>query len=174
MMTEDIKPMLPRPGILGHGRHANCRPVVRARLVTLDIRLFVYGSLLRGEREHELLDGAEFVREARTLAAYTLVDLGPYPALLQNGRIAVTGELYLIDKKHRFAIDVKKEVPVLFQRISVRLDDDSSAETYAMRDEQVRGKRRLSHGDWRARFAPKPRSQSVPGLMGPYGRRGPR
>jgi gamma-glutamylaminecyclotransferase len=139
-----------------------------------DIRLFVYGSLLRGERDHGLLEQAEFVGAARTAPSYTLVDLGPYPALVENGRVSVAGELYLIDRKQRFSIDVKKECPVLFQRIEVRLDDGTSAETYAMRDEQVRGKRRLSHGDWRRRFEPKPRSDSALGIMGPYGRRGPR
>jgi gamma-glutamylaminecyclotransferase len=139
-----------------------------------DIRLFVYGSLLRGERDHALLEGASFVGEARTAPSYTLVDLGPYAALLENGRVSVAGQLYLIDKKQRFAIDVKRECPVLFQRILVRLDDDTTAETYAMHDEQVRGKRRIGHGDWRRRFEPKRRAESVPGIMGPYGRRGPR
>jgi len=139
-----------------------------------DIRLFVYGSLLRGERDHELLEGAELVGAARTAPSYTLVDLGAYAALLENGRVSVAGELYLVDKKQRFAIDVKRECPVLFQRILVRLDDDTTAETYAMRDEQVRGKRRLGHGDWRRRFEPKQRAERLPGLMGPYGRRGPR
>lgn len=142
--------------------------------MTADIRLFVYGSLLRGEREHALLDQALFVGAARTAPVYTLVDLGPYPALIENGRVSVVGELYLVDKKQRFSIDVKMECPVLFQRIEIRLDDGATAETYAMRDEQVRGKRRLGRGDWRRRFEPKGRSLSTPGLMGPYGRRGPR
>lgn len=142
--------------------------------MTGDIRLFVYGSLLRGERDHELLAGATFVGPVRTAPEYTLVDLGPYPALVENGRVSVVGEVYLVDKKQRFTLDVKKECPVLFQRIEVRLDDGSRAEAYAMRDEQVRGKRRLGDGDWRRRFAPRPRSSSAPGTMGPYGRRGPR
>lgn len=122
-----------------------------------DIRLFVYGTLLAGERDHALLDGAELVGPARTRAAYTLVDLGVYPALLEGGTVSIVGELYLVDKKQRFGIDVKKECPVLFQRISVDLDDGTRAETYAMREEQVRGKRRLADGDWQKRFAPRPR-----------------
>jgi gamma-glutamylaminecyclotransferase len=147
--------------------------------MTADIRLFVYGSLMQGEREHERLAGATFVGLARTVPEYTLVDLGPYPALVEKGRVSVAGEVYLIDKKQRFSLDVKMECPVLFRRIEVRLEDGSRAETYAMRDEQVRGKRRLANGDWRSRFAPRKRSESVPGPMGrrrPYGggrRRGP-
>jgi gamma-glutamylcyclotransferase (GGCT)/AIG2-like uncharacterized protein YtfP len=117
--------------------------------------------LLAGEREHGLIAGAEFLGPATTRPEYTLVDLGFYPALLVGGSVAVTGELYLVSRKQRFEVDVKKEVPILFQRIVVRLADDSTAETYAMKDEQVRGKRRLAHGDWRGRFQPRPRPDSA-------------
>ncbi len=139
------------------GRGACCGTL--ARPMGDDIRLFVYDSLLEGERDHALLGGAPRVGRVRTEAAYTLVDLGVYGALLERGNAAVSGELYLIDRKQRFELDVKKECPVLFQRIKVRLEDGTEAEAYAMREEQVRGKRRLSHGDWRQRFAARPRSE---------------
>jgi gamma-glutamylcyclotransferase (GGCT)/AIG2-like uncharacterized protein YtfP len=124
-------------------------------LAPADLRLFVYGTLLSGEREHDLLAGADFAGPAVTLPKYTLVDLGVYPALVPRGAVAVTGELYLIDRKLRFALDVKREVPVLFQRIAMELANGEPAEAYAMRDEQVRGRRRLHGGDWRTRFAPR-------------------
>ena len=97
--------------------------------------------------------GSEFVGPVVTAARYTLVDLGVYPALVEGGHIAVTGELYVVDRKRRFTIDVKKEVPILFQRITVHLADGTTAQAYVMKDEQVRGKRRLANGDWRKRFA---------------------
>jgi gamma-glutamylcyclotransferase (GGCT)/AIG2-like uncharacterized protein YtfP len=84
------------------------------------------------------------------------VDLGLYPALLLEGETSVTGELYLVTRAQRFQLDVKKECPALFQRSVVKLADGSQAEAYVMREEQVRGKRRLKQGDWRGRFAPKP------------------
>lgn len=124
----------------------------------------MYDLLLAGEREHHLLEGAPFLGAAITAARYTLVDLGVYPALLGRGNVAIVGELYRIDRKQRFTIDVKKEVPILFQRIVVELADGTAAETYAMKDEQVRGKRRLANGDWRNRFAPRPR----PDTAGPF------
>src|SRR5262245_18590280 len=123
-----------------------------------EIRLFVYGSLLPGERDHELLSGAELLGEARTPACCSLVDLGVYPALLLSGRVSVAGQLYRIDAKQRFAIDVRKECPVLFQRTTLELEGSGSAEVYVMNEEQVRGKRRIAGGDWRQRFAPKMRS----------------
>jgi gamma-glutamylcyclotransferase (GGCT)/AIG2-like uncharacterized protein YtfP len=125
---------------------------------TEQVRIFAYGSLLPGERDHSLLAGAEPLGAARTAPRYTLVDLGFYPALLVGGETRVAGELYLVQKKTRFAIDVHKQCPVLFQRAVVELDDGSQAEAYFMRDEQVRGKRRLKQGSWRDRFAPEPRT----------------
>ncbi|HEV8247592.1 MAG TPA: gamma-glutamylcyclotransferase family protein [Polyangiaceae bacterium] len=122
------------------------------------IRLFAYGSLLPGERDHDLMAGAELIGPVRTRASYALIDLGVYPALIASGRVSVAGKLYHIDAKRRFAIDVRKECPVLFQRTSVVLEDDSEAEAYVMREEQVRGKRRIANGDWLARFAPKARA----------------
>lgn len=121
----------------------------------------MYGLLLAGEREHELIAGAEFLGAAATVPEYTLVDLGVYPALVVGGRVAITGELYLASRKQRFDVDVKKEVPILFQRIVVRLADGSTAETYGMLDDQVRGKRRLANGDWRSRFQPRARPDSA-------------
>jgi len=121
------------------------------------VRLFVYGTLLSGERDAALLDGATLLGEVRTEPRYTLVDLGVYPALLERGTVAVAGELYLVDKKRRFALDVKWQVPILFQRVTVKLQGGEEAEAYVMREEQVRGKRRLGQGDWKGRFAPRPR-----------------
>lgn len=118
------------------------------------VELFDYGSLLRGERDHDLLQGAEFLGEARTKPIYTLVDLGPYPAIFVGGNVSVVGELYRIDKKRRFAIDVRKECPVMFQRIKLELESGQIVEGYAMREEQLRGRRRIKGGSFRDRFRP--------------------
>lgn len=116
------------------------------------VELFDYGSLLRGERDHDLLAGAEFLGEARTKPLYTLVDLGPYPAIFVGGSVSVLGELYRIDKKVRFAIDVRKECPVMFQRIKLELEGGKLVEGYVMREDQLRGRRRIKGGSFRDRF----------------------
>jgi gamma-glutamylcyclotransferase (GGCT)/AIG2-like uncharacterized protein YtfP len=117
-------------------------------------RLFIYGTLLPGERDHALLAKAEHLGPALTEAQFQLADLGMYAALVPDGKVAVHGELYAVDLETRRAIDVARQVPVLFQRMPIRLADGTQVETYAMATDQVRGKRRLAHGDWRARFAP--------------------
>lgn len=119
------------------------------------VLLFVYGLLMKGESEHSLLSAAEFLGEATTKPAFTLVDLGVYPALVVGGTTAVFGELYGMSTQVRFVLDVRHQCPALFQRVRVTLADGALVDAYVMRDEQVRGKRRLKHGDWRSRFAPR-------------------
>ncbi len=121
---------------------------------TLPCRLFIYGMLLPGERDHGLLGSAESLGSVVTEPIYQLVELNVYAALIPDGKVAVHGELYAVDLETRRRIDVARQVPILFQRTSVRLADGTEVETYAMQPDQVRGKRRLAHGDWRKRFAP--------------------
>jgi gamma-glutamylcyclotransferase (GGCT)/AIG2-like uncharacterized protein YtfP len=117
-------------------------------------RLFIYGTLLPGERDHGLLAGAELLGPAVTQPLFQLVELNVYAALIPDGKVAVHGELYAVDLETRRRIDVARQVPILFQRATIRLADASEVETYLMTADQTRGKRRLAHGDWRQRFAP--------------------
>lgn len=135
-----------------------------------EIRLFVYGLLLQGEREHALLEGAPLLTEALTAPEHTLVDLEFYPALLVGGQVAVHGEVYGISRHLRFKLDVHHQCPALFRRVSVRLADGTTAETYAMDDDKVRGKRRLRAGSWRGRFEPR-KSSVPPGPMTEYAKK---
>lgn len=116
--------------------------------------MFFYGTLLPAERDHALLANAEALGPAQTEPLYQLVELNVYAALVPNGKVAVLGELYALDLETRRKIDVARQVPILFQRAKIRLADGTEAETYLMTEDQVRGKRRLAHGDWRKRFAP--------------------
>jgi gamma-glutamylcyclotransferase (GGCT)/AIG2-like uncharacterized protein YtfP len=117
-------------------------------------RIFVYGTLLHGERDHALLDAAEALGPALTEPSYQLVEVGAYAALIPDGKVAVHGELYAVDLQTRRRIDVARQVPILFQRVTIRLADGAAVESYVMTADQTRGKRRFAHGDWRKRFAP--------------------
>jgi gamma-glutamylcyclotransferase (GGCT)/AIG2-like uncharacterized protein YtfP len=135
-----------------------------------EVRLFVYGLLLQGEREHALLEGAPLLAEARTVASHTLIDLDFYPVLLLGGQVSVVGELYAVTRQLRFRLDVHHQCPALFRRVTVKLSDGTEAETYVMDDDKVRGKRRLRGGSWRGRFEPR-RSSVPPGPMTEYARK---
>jgi gamma-glutamylcyclotransferase (GGCT)/AIG2-like uncharacterized protein YtfP len=119
------------------------------------VRLFVYGTLMSDQRDHEVMQSAELVGRVQTEPRYTLVDIDVYATLTSGGTTAVHGELYLIAREHLVQVDRARQVPHLFQRGPVTLSDGTLAETYFMTMEQVRGKRRLGHGNWLERFAPR-------------------
>jgi gamma-glutamylaminecyclotransferase len=114
--------------------------------------LFVYGTLLEGERDHALLGAAPRLGTACTEPAFELVDLGAFAAMVPGGTVSVAGELYAIDLKTLAGIDVKRQVPILFRRVAIRLVDGGQAQAYVMTADQVRGRRRLHDGNWRTRF----------------------
>jgi gamma-glutamylaminecyclotransferase len=134
-------------------------------------RLFVYGTLLEGQPGHGLLAGSEPLGIARTQARFQLVDLGAYAAMVPEGSSSIVGELYGVDLDTRARIDRHLQVPLLFQRSRIALDDGSEAEAYVMSADRVRGRRRLRHGDWRKRFAPSvPRGAPSPFVQWARGR----
>jgi gamma-glutamylcyclotransferase (GGCT)/AIG2-like uncharacterized protein YtfP len=118
-----------------------------------DSRLFVYAEMLAGEPEHALLGGAQLLGAFSTEQRYALYDLGAYGALVVGGPAAISGELYLVTDADLARIDVARQVPILFRRCAVRLAGGGEAQAYCMLFEQVRGRRKLHHGDWRRRFA---------------------
>jgi len=136
-------------------------------------RLFVYGTFLKGEPDHGLLEGADLLGTARSVPRYKLVESGPLAGLIEPGDTAVVGEIYEVDQPTLARCDLKREHPRLFQRKRVMLDDGGEAEAYLLSVEQARGLRRVRGGDWRNRFR-KPRPEPgafVQWARGRHGRR---
>jgi gamma-glutamylcyclotransferase (GGCT)/AIG2-like uncharacterized protein YtfP len=64
------------------------------------VPLFVYGTLRKGFPLHEWMEDQKFVSEA-TLGGYSLISLGPYPALVKLDDMEnyeVVGELYMVEE----------------------------------------------------------------------------
>lgn len=93
------------------------------------LRLFVYGTLRAGEPAHALLRGAALLRRCRTAPGWTKVELDAYPALVP-GEGTVEGELYEVDAATLAALDEYEGHPDLFVRVTVVLDDGTSAQAY--------------------------------------------
>ena len=112
-------------------------------------RVFVYGTLLSGEPNHRLLADAELVGEARTEAAFDLVSLGAFPAMVPGGGTAIAGEVYEVDPQTLDALDRLEGHPRFYRRHAVRLDDGGEVLAYLLTPDQVRGRPRITSGDWR-------------------------
>ena len=112
--------------------------------------VFTYGTLLRGEANHDLLARARFVAEARTEPCFELFDLGPFPAMSAGGRTAVLGEVYAVDDATLARLDRLEGHPSFYQRTRIRLDDGREVQTYLMGRTKLRGRVLIPSGDWRA------------------------
>ena len=114
-------------------------------------RVFVYGTLLSGERNHRYLVHARLIAEARTQPAFTLHDLGGFPGLVSGGDHAVVGEVYEVDEPTLAAMDRLESHPDFYRRTSIVLEDGSAVEAYLLPPEQVSDRPIIASGSWRAR-----------------------
>lgn len=100
-------------------------------------KLFVYGSLKRGFKQHDRhMRTARFICKAQTAEpVFSLVavtdpgDDDPYPGMLQKGIYHIKGELYEIDDALLKRLDEYEGDG--YQRIEIVLDHGDSAQTYA-------------------------------------------
>jgi len=119
-------------------------------------RVFVYGTLLAGERNHYHIERARLIAEARTQPAFTLYDFGPYPGMVARGNSAVVGEVYEVDEPMLAAMDRLEGHPSFYQRTTIRLENGSTVEAYLLRPDQVANWSIIASASWRARHRGSP------------------
>jgi gamma-glutamylcyclotransferase (GGCT)/AIG2-like uncharacterized protein YtfP len=111
--------------------------------------VFVYGTLMQGERHHGLLAATPKLASARTEASFQLYDLGPYPAMVR-GTAHVLGELYQVSDAVLRALDEFEDHPTLYRREPIMLDDGRDARAYLYLGALDRAPA-IASGDWRRR-----------------------
>jgi gamma-glutamylcyclotransferase (GGCT)/AIG2-like uncharacterized protein YtfP len=99
-------------------------------------RVFVYGTLKRGGRNHQYLAGQQFLGEAHTAPGYTLYSLGEFPGMVRATGAGqhVTGEVWAVDDACLRELDALEGVAEgLYERVLVALAPpfgDQRTETY--------------------------------------------
>ncbi|HTJ79641.1 MAG TPA: gamma-glutamylcyclotransferase family protein [Rariglobus sp.] len=91
-------------------------------------RLFVYGTLKRGCKNHPHIAGQTYVGDARTAPGFRLYDLGSYPGMVADPSDldGVTGELWDVDAPALAHLDDFEGVDEgLYQRVSVPIANSS-------------------------------------------------
>ncbi|NIP87462.1 MAG: gamma-glutamylcyclotransferase [Planctomycetales bacterium] len=96
-------------------------------------KIFIYGTLQRGHSRSGLLAGQRFLANVVTRPVYRLYDLGPHPGLVPDphgNRIA--GELWEVDPACLAMLDQIEDVPRLYRREGVTLEDyeEQEVQTY--------------------------------------------
>jgi len=61
------------------------------------MRVFVYGTLKRGQRNYHMMRDADFLGRHRTDPCFTMFDFGGYPAVSRVGRRRIGGEVFAVD-----------------------------------------------------------------------------
>lgn len=136
-------------------------------------KVFVYGSLLKGFGNHQMLtqDGAKFLSITRTTGNFTMYDLGGFPAVVDKrtskSATHIRGEVYLVTDRGLRALDClegydpkRPAIENLYERREIKLDNGSKALTYLMTPSTVSqitgyGRRHgvVESGDWRTYIA---------------------
>jgi gamma-glutamylaminecyclotransferase len=124
-------------------------------------RVFVYGTLLRGEVNHFLLHGAEFLGPHRTAPCFTLFLVGAYPGLTRGGATPVVGEVYGVDGACLRRLDRLEDYPLLYDRQLIQTPF-GRAWVYVYRG-RLDGRAVIGGGDWRA-FVADPDSCRAAGV----------
>jgi len=112
------------------------------------IRLFVYGTLRKGDVRSNMLEGgvSKFIKDIKTLPIYTLLDLGSFPALVISGETSIVGELWEIDDYTKKYLDLIEGVPMLYLDKEIELEENITALAYVF--EYNRGYPEIESGDW--------------------------
>ncbi len=83
-------------------------------------RVFVYGTLLRGQRNHHWMRGAIRLGRTSSPVGFSLWSLGQYPVACPGGRGRIRGEVYRLSLAHLYRLDLLEEYPRFYQRRLVR------------------------------------------------------
>src|ERR1700730_9799063 len=102
------------------------------------VRLFLYGTLMTGQRRNFYLtrDEAQCLGTARTAPRYALFRplLTDYPCMVEDEKrgVAVEGELWEVSEQCLESLDAVEGAPTLFQRRFVTLEDGEQVQAYLM------------------------------------------
>ena len=84
-------------------------------------RLFVYGTLMKGQRAHDLLENSKYLGKA-ILKGYRKMDLIYYPGIVKDKNSIVEGEVYEVDEHTKQRVDLYEGEGYLFKCIDVEIN----------------------------------------------------
>ena len=111
--------------------------------------VFVYGTLKRGQDNHDCLSGSTYMGRRRLIGGQ-LHDRGLYPMALLTGRSdsVIHGELFCVSEAGLRRLDQLEGYPGFYDRTALQLSDGTTAWVYHGTSEQVTPYPCIPLGDW--------------------------
>ncbi len=113
----------------------------------------VYGSLMQGLHNHNYLEDSKLKGSFVTEPIYTLVDLGSFPGLYENGTTSINMEVYEVDEHTLANLDILEGYDETNDDLSMYIRTSIStpfgiAFIYLYND-NIENKKPILSGDWR-------------------------
>ena len=117
------------------------------------MKVFVYGTLMRGEFNHSVLNGSDvkYVGEGITKRGFTLYSLGPFPGMVSGGSNAVVGEIYEVGDFTLMQLDGLESHPDFYRRTDSELQSGEKVQTYILNESYIRDCKVIKSGNWKSR-----------------------
>ena len=109
-------------------------------------RVFVYGTLKRGQHNAHFMHGARFLGRHVTKKLYAMYEFGGFPAVCERGAQAISGEVYQVDDRQFRRLDDLEWYPHFYQRVEIPTNW-GPAWMYIVRLELCRDKKQVL-GNW--------------------------
>ena len=87
--------------------------------------VFVYGTLMRGQRAHHFLEGSPLLG-TWLLRNYAMYNLGRYPGIVEKDGHSVIGEVYEVSRALLERMDEYEEEGSLYHRRTVTVTKDGA------------------------------------------------
>ncbi len=115
------------------------------------MHIFVYGTLKKGDSNHQLLNGSRYICTTRTIEKYTMIDLGRFPGVLKDKKTSqssssIYGEVYEISPRTLEILD-EYEGEWYF-REEVELENGTKALMYFLKNVPAINYELLPNGSW--------------------------
>ncbi|MCK5612761.1 gamma-glutamylcyclotransferase [Candidatus Pacearchaeota archaeon] len=119
---------------------------------------FVYGSLLsggEGKREgafgnHRVIEDAKFLGEHITDSDYTMLSLGGFPGVIENGDISIIGEVYEVTDEIFARLDMLEGYPTFYGRKQIKTAY-GTAWIYLLPNGYLNKYAKVASGNWRTK-----------------------
>lgn len=118
------------------------------------MKIFTYGSLMRGEFNNLMLDCGEnkFISKGITKREFELYDMGSFPGIVTGGSNAIVGEVWDICQITLTRLDILESHPDFYKRERIVLQGGEKVQTYILNKEHLDSFCKIiKSGDWKNR-----------------------